>query len=193
MVGFQYLAGFNDKAMNMSGAVLTFGELLLRITPDADGDWLNENRLPFYIAGAELNVASALALWGIPVKYFTAVPDNGMSTQILTHLNKKNIDTTAVYHGGKRLGLFYLTKGSDMKNDALIYDRANSAFAELTPGIINWERVFEGVSWFHFSAICPAISKQTAELCEEALIAASKLNITISIDLNYRAKLWQYG
>lgn len=176
-----------------SGAVLTFGELLLRITPDAGGQWIKDNQLPFFIGGAELNVATALALWGIETKYFTAMPDNGMTEQLLSHLSAKNIDTSVVHRGGSRLGIFYLTKGRDMKNDALIYDRAGSSFAELAPGLINWDKVLDGVRWFHFSAICPALTQQTADLCEEVLKAASAKGITISLDLNYRAKLWKYG
>ena len=175
------------------GAVLTFGEILLRITPDADGEWIANSQLPFFIGGAELNVATATALWGLQTKYFTAMPDNGMTEQLLTHLQHKNVDTSVVYKGGNRLGLFYLTKGHDMKNDALIYDRAGSSFADLKPGVINWDDVLKDVRWFHFSAICPALTQHTADFCEEALTAASKRGITISVDLNYRAKLWQYG
>ena len=174
-------------------SVLTFGELLLRFCIDADGNWLNENKLPFYIGGAELNVATALALWGIPTKYFTALPDNDLSAQIINYLASRNIDISTIHKGGSRLGLFYLTKGKDMKHDAVIYDRAGSSFAGLTTNMIDWDVVFKGISWFHFSAICPALSQQTANLCEEALIAASKRNIHISVDLNYRAKLWRYG
>jgi 2-dehydro-3-deoxygluconokinase len=180
------------KASN-SGSVLTFGEILLRFVPDADGKWLKNNKLPFYVVGAELNVATALALFGVPTKYFTAVPDNELSDQIIVHLKGRNIDTTPIYRGGSRLGVFYLTQGKDLKNSAVIYDRAGSAFAELTTGVIDWDSIFKGVSWLHFSAICPALSQQTAELCEEMLIAASHRNITISVDLNYRAKLWKYG
>jgi 2-dehydro-3-deoxygluconokinase len=176
-----------------TGAVLTFGELLLRICPDADGSWLNANQLPVHVGGAELNVAAALALWGIDTSYFTALPDNGLSSKIINYVDERGIDTSAIYKGGSRLGLFYLTTGADMKHDAVIYDRAGSAFAELKPGVIDWDKVLSGVSWFHFSAICPALSQQTADLCEEVLIAASQRDITISIDLNYRSKLWQYG
>jgi len=175
------------------GAVLCFGELLLRICPDADGNWLNENNLPFYIAGAELNAATALALWGVPAKYFTVLPDNHLAAQIAGYLQKKNIDTTPVFYNGNRVGLYYLTPGKDMKNNALIYDRAHSSFAELTPGTVDWDEVLEGINWFHFSAICPAVSQNAADVCAEVLQAASKKGITISIDLNYRAKLWQYG
>jgi 2-dehydro-3-deoxygluconokinase len=175
------------------GSVLSFGELLLRICPDAGGQWLADNQLPFFVGGAELNVATALALWGLPSAYFTALPDNAMSAQILTYLQDKKVDTTPVFMHGDRIGLYYLTRGKDIKNNALIYDRAHSAFAALKPGQVDWDKVLDGVSWFHFSAICPAISQNVANVCAEVLEAASAKNITISVDLNYRARLWQYG
>jgi 2-dehydro-3-deoxygluconokinase len=175
------------------GSVLSFGELLLRICPDAGGKWLNDNQLPFFVGGAELNVATALALWDIPSAYFTALPDNALSDQILDYLQHKKIDTKPVFKHGNRIGLYYLTRGKDIKNNALIYDRANSAFATLKTGQVNWDKVLEGVSWFHFSAICPAISQDAADVCAEVLEAAAARNITISVDLNYRARLWQYG
>ena len=174
------------------GTVLSFGELLLRIAPDADGNWLANNKISSYIGGAELNVATALALWEVPSSYLTALPDNGLSKQLITHLSQKNIDTRHVLYHGDRVGLYFLTKGKDLKHDALIYDRANTAFAGLEPGMIDWDKVLDGVGWFHFSAICPAISKQIADVCLEALKAASAKGITISVDLNYRLRLWQY-
>jgi len=175
------------------GKILSFGELLLRITPDADGAWLTDNQLPVYVGGAELNVATALALWDLPSSYFTALPDNGLSAQIIKHLTGKKIDTSPVFYGDGRLGLYFLTSGQDLKHDALIYDRAGSTFANLKPGIIDWDKVLQDVSWFHFSAICPAISQNVADVCLEVLEAASKKQITISLDLNYRSKLWKYG
>lgn len=175
------------------GKVLSFGELLLRISPDEGGDWLKENSFPFFIAGAELNVATALALWGVPSKYITALPDNGMVRQIVEFLGKQNIDLSDVLYHGDRLGLYFLTKGKDLKNDALIYDRAHSSFSELKPGMIDWGKHFEGVNWFHLSAICPAINQNVADVCKEALEVASQKNIIVSVDLNYRSKLWQYG
>ena len=176
-----------------TGAVLNFGELLLRITPDAQGDWLQQNSLPVFVGGAELNVATALALWDVPSRYFTALPKNGMSAQIVSFLEDKDIDMSSIFYHGNRVGLYFLTKGQDLKHDALIYDRAYSAFAELTPGQVNWDAVLNGVTWFHFSAICPAISQNAADVCKEVLEVASKKGITISVDLNYRAKLWKYG
>lgn len=175
------------------GKVLSFGEFLLRICPDAAGDWLNENKLSFYVAGAELNVATDLALWNIPVKYMSAMPDNDMSKQLVSYMVDKGIDTSSILYQGDRIGLFFLTKGKDLKNDALIYDRANSAFSELKPGSIDWDKHLEGINWFHFSAICPAINQNIADICKEALIAASEKNIITSVDLNYRSKLWKYG
>jgi 2-dehydro-3-deoxygluconokinase len=173
--------------------VLSFGELLLRICPDTDAQWLAENKLPFYVGGAELNVASALALWQVPSAYFTALPQNFMADQLVGYMNKLNIDTSKIYSGGDRIGLYYLPKGKDLKNAGVIYDRANSAFAQLKTGQINWDSVLEGVTWFHFSAICPALNQAAADVCLAAVKAASAKGITISIDLNYRAKLWQYG
>ena len=175
------------------GKVLSFGELLLRISPDVDGTWLHENKLPFYIGGAECNVATALALWGIPTAYLTALPRNFLSDQVVRYLQEKKINTDKIIYSGERIGLYYLHQGKDLKNAGVIYDRQHSAFAGLKPGTINWEAIFADVSWFHFSAICPAINQQVADVCLEALQVAAAKNIFISLDLNYRAKLWQYG
>lgn len=175
------------------GKVLSFGELLLRICPDEGGQWLRDNNLPFYVGGAEANVATALALWGVPSAYLTALPDNFLSEQLVAYLKGRNVATDAIVYQGERLGLYYLPKGKDLKNTGVIYDRAGSAYADLKPGTIDWNKVFEGVSWFHFSAICPAINQAVADVCEEALKVARQKNIFISLDLNYRAKLWKYG
>lgn len=175
------------------GKILSFGELLLRICPDTEGNWLKENSLPFYVGGAELNVATALALWDLPSAYLTALPENMLSAQIVQYLQNKRVDTSALIYQGNRIGTYYLPKGKDLKNAGVIYDRAYSSYAELQPKTIEWNDVFEDVSWFHFSAICPAISQNVADVCEEALKIASQKNIFISLDLNYRAKLWKYG
>jgi len=177
----------------MSKKVLSFGELLLRICPDADGGWLGENTLPFYVGGAEANVATALALWGTPSAYFTALPDNLLCHQLAGYLEEKGVDMSRVLFQGERLGLYFLPKGKDLKNASVIYDRAYSSFAGLKPGTVDWDAVLASVGWLHFSAISPALSHQLAVVTEELLQAASAKGITISVDLNYRAKLWQYG
>ena len=178
----------------MNKKVLSFGELLLRICPDADGGWLKENSLPFYVGGAEANVATALALWGTPSAYFTALPDNLLCRQLAAYLEEKGVDMSRVQYGGERLGLYFLPKGKDLKNASVIYDRAHSAFAGLQPGMVDWDAVLQDVGWLHFSAISPALSAQLAGVTEELLgVASVKEELTISVDLNYRAKLWQYG
>jgi 2-dehydro-3-deoxygluconokinase len=177
----------------MNKKVLCFGELLLRICPDSANNWLKSNHIPIYTGGAEINVATALALWDIPAAYLTALPENEMSRQINTYLQEKGIDTERIRYEGERMGLYYLPMGVDMKNSGVIYDRKYSSFAGLKKNTIDWEQVFEGISWFHFSAICPAINEEVAEVCKEALVMAQKMGISISLDLNYRSKLWKYG
>lgn len=185
----------NKQTLNKhdNGSVLSFGELLFRLSLDAAGNWLQQNRVPIFVGGAELNVATALAIWGVPSRYYTALPDNYLSDEIVEYVKALGIDVSDVYRHGNRIGLYYLTSGADLKNDALIYDRAGSAFADLKTGMIDWDKVFTGVSWFHLSAICPALNQNVADVCVEALIAASERGITTSIDLNYRSKLWKYG
>lgn len=177
----------------MTGKVLSFGEILLRICPELSEDWVGSNTLPFHVGGAELNVASALALWGIPSVYLSAMPDNAISEGILTHLQHRQIDVSSMLLQGDRLGVYYLPKGKDLKHASVIYDRANSSFATLKRSDIDWDSVFDGVSWFHFSAICPAIAQEVADICLDAVQEAVQRNIFISLDLNYRSKLWKYG
>ena len=190
------MSSINDQQEIRPGGgkqVLSFGELLLRICPDAGGEWLQDNQLPFYVGGAEANVATALALWEIPSSYCTAAPDNLMTRQLADYLQQKGIDTSRILYRGHRLGLYYLPKGKDLKNAGVIYDRAYSSFSELEPGTIDWDLLLDGVGWLHFSAISPALNPKVAAVCEELLQAAAARAITISVDLNYRAKLWQYG
>ena len=173
--------------------IFCFGELLLRMSPALGRQWIRDHQMPVYIGGAELNVATALAGWDIPNKYCTALPENYLSTEILEDVKTRGIDTSPVYFSGNRIGSYYLPQGADLKNTGVIYDRSHSSFAELTPGCIQWEEVLKDCTWFHFSAISPALNNNVAAVCREALYYASQKGITISIDLNFRSKLWQYG
>ena len=173
--------------------IACFGELLLRFSPKMQGQWLKECGMPVYAGGAELNVATALANWSQQVKYITAIPANALTSEIIDNLQQKNIDTTGVQFSGNRIGTYYLPQGADLKNAGVIYDRAHSSFSELEPGQLDWETIFASVNWFHFSAINPALNKNLALVCKEALEVAERKNIFISIDLNYREKLWKYG
>ncbi|HUR10805.1 MAG TPA: sugar kinase [Flavitalea sp.] len=173
--------------------VLCFGELLMRLSPQLQGEWIHQSSMPVYIGGAELNVAAALAKWNIPVRYCTAIPDHYLSREIIASLESRKIDTHTIRFSGKRIGLYWLPQGADLKNAGVLYDRDHSSFSELNPGDINWDSVLEGIGWFHFSAITPALNQSVALVCEQALKEAVKRNIFISVDLNYRSKLWQYG
>ena len=175
------------------GKIFCFGEFLLRMSPVLNRQWLHDAVIPVYIGGAELNVATALSKWGVPVKYCSALPVNFLSSEIIEELETKNIDTKPIHFSGNRMGVYYLQQGADLKKVDVIYDRANSSFSELRTGTINWDEVLSDCSWFHFSAISPALSEETVALCLEALQAATAKGLTISIDLNYRSKLWQYG
>lgn len=171
--------------------VLCFGELLLRLCPDVNSSWLKQNNISVYVAGAEANAATDLALWGIPVSYFTALPDNFLSRELLQYFKSKNVDTSTILLQGERMGIYYLPKGADVKNVSVIYDRKNSSVSQLQPNTIDWEKILKDVSWLHVSAITPALSNNLVEVCKEAFEVASEKDITISIDLNYRPKLWQ--
>lgn len=173
--------------------IFCFGEILLRLSPVLQGEWLRQRNIAAFLGGAELNVATALAKWNMPVGYCSAMPDNYLAREVITDIQQKGIDTSAFHFSGNRTGIYYLPQGADLKHAGVIYDRANSSFASLKPGMINWNEALKNVSWFHFSAISPAICDDAADVCEEALKAASAKGITISVDLNYRAKLWQYG
>jgi len=173
--------------------ICCFGEVLLRMSPDLNGEWLQRNAMPIHIGGAELNVATALAKWEVPVKYISAAPDNYLTQHVTAAIANKGIDTNGFVYSGNRIGTYYLPQGTDLKNAGVIYDRAYSSFYDLVPGQVDWNTIFEGVSWFHFSAINPAVSANAAAVCKEVLEIASAKNITISVDLNYRSKLWKFG
>jgi 2-dehydro-3-deoxygluconokinase len=183
----------SEASKNSDHSVLCFGEILLRMSPVLGREWIRKASIPVYMGGAELNVATALAGWGMPVKYCTAMPNHYLSHEMLDELKSLSIDVSPVHFSGQRIGAYYLPQGADLKNAGVIYDRAHSSFAALQPGMIDWDKVLQGCSWFHFSAISPALNENAAFVCKEALKAAYAKGLTISVDLNYRAKLWQYG
>lgn len=174
--------------------VFCFGEILLRMSPVLDQAWIHSASMPVHIGGAELNVAKALAGWKQPVTYMSAMPDNYLSKEIADSIAASNIGIEAMQFCGDRMGIYFLPQGADLKNAGVIYDRAHASFSTaLFPGKINWDTLLEGSDWFHFSAISPAINEQAAAVCLDAVKAAKRLGLTISVDLNYRAKLWKYG
>lgn len=173
--------------------IVCFGELLLRYCPDPSGDWANLNSVPVFVGGAELNAAHALAFWKQPVSFCTAIPQNYMTQHIVENLEKKGIDISPIIFSGNRVGAYYLPLGSELKNAGVIYDRAYSSYADLKTGDINWDKVLDGATWFHLSAICPALNRSVADVCVEVVKVAKQKGITVSMDLNFRKALWQYG
>ena len=173
--------------------IVCFGEPLLRLSPSLGGGWIRDGVMASYVGGAELNVARALSLWGMSVRYAAALPMNGLGDDIVDHISTSGIDTSAILRRGDRVGIYYLPQGADLKRAGVIYDRAHSSFAGLKRGDIDWREALANGSWFHFSAITPALNRGCAELCLEAVDAAHAMGIPISVDLNHRSRLWDYG
>jgi 2-dehydro-3-deoxygluconokinase len=169
-------------------SVITFGEILLRLSPE----WAQQ-RAAIFVGGAEANVAAALATWGNTVAYISKAPENGLSRQVLEQLQTIGIQTDRMLWGGDRIGAYYLAQGSDLKHAEVVYDRKYSSFSEIKPGTVNWDDLLGDAKWFHWSAISPALNPDAVIICKEVLEAATRKGMTISTDLNYRSKLWQYG
>lgn len=172
--------------------ILCFGELLFRISPATHADTASKHPMQLYMGGAEANVATALAAWNVPVKYCTVLPENFMSHHVINYLEYKGIFTSSILFAGNRIGVYYLERGADLKG-SMVYDRDGSSFSELKPGVIDWDRVLQDVEWFNFSAISPALNQNVADVCLEAVKACKERGIKISVDLNYRQRLWKYG
>ena len=172
--------------------VVTFGEIMLRLSPPGYLRFSQTNTFDIVYGGGESNVAVSLANYGIPVEFVTRIPKSEIGECALMELRKRGVGTSHIVLGGERLGIYFMETGAVNRSSNVVYDRTNSAMAELKSGMINWDKVFDGASWFHWTGITPAISKSAAIICLEAVKVASDLGITISTDLNYRSKLWQY-
>ncbi|HPT31686.1 MAG TPA: sugar kinase [Prolixibacteraceae bacterium] len=173
--------------------VVTFGEIMLRL---ATPDFLRFGQSEVFTAtfgGGEANVAVSLANYGIPVDFVTRLPKNDLGTACMMDLRKFGVGISNIVWGGNRMGIYFLETGAVSRGSKVIYDRANSAISEIEPGMVNWEKVFEGANWFHWTGITPAISQGAADVCLEAIKKANELGIIVSCDLNFRKNLWKYG
>jgi len=173
--------------------VVTFGEIMLRLSPPGFLRFSQANNFDVVYGGGESNVAVSLANYGVPVDFVTRLPANDIGECALMEMRKRGVGVDKIVFGGDRLGIYFLETGAVSRGSKVVYDRAHSAMAEIVSGMIDWDAVLEGVEWFHWTGITPAISQGSADVCLEAVKAASAKGITISTDLNYRAKLWQYG
>ncbi|MFT5736478.1 MAG: 2-dehydro-3-deoxygluconokinase [Maribacter sp.] len=172
--------------------VVTFGEIMLRLSPPGFLRFSQTNSFDVVYGGGESNVAVSLANYGVPVEFITRLPKNDFGECALMEMRKRNVGTEHIIYGGDRLGIYFLETGAVSRGSKVVYDRSHSAIAEIAAGMIDWKSVFKGVAWFHWTGITPAISQGAADACLEAVKVASEMGVTISTDLNYRAKLWNY-
>ena len=172
--------------------VVTFGEIMMRLSTPGFLRFSQSSTFDVNYGGGESNVAVSLANYGIPVEFVTRLPNSDIGQCALMELRKRNVGTSNIVFGGERLGIYFLETGAVSRGSKVVYDRANSAMAEIESGMIDWDQVFDGASWFHWTGITPAISQSAAAVCLEAVKIASERAITISTDLNYRSKLWKH-
>ena len=177
----------------MAKRIVTFGEIMLRLKSPGHERLLQTPFLEATFGGGESNVAQSLANYGNDVAFITALPENPVADACVAELRKFGIDTGGIIRQGNRIGIYILEAGANQRPSTVLYDRAGSSISEARPGDFNWERIFTGADWFHFTGITPAISASAAELCLEAVQAARKKGVTVSCDYNYRKKLWKYG
>lgn len=175
---------------SVSHTILCFGELLLHFAPDSHGDWLNDQSMKTFVGGAEYNVASALSQWQNPVKLLSALPENFIGNQLENQLKNKGIEVLAEKNTG-RIGTFYLSSDGDMQNASVVYDRFPSVFTQSDFSQFNFDEIFSEVKWLHISTITPALSENAYQKCVDLMQEATKRNIIVSLDLNYRAALWK--
>ena len=170
--------------------VVTFGEIMLRLNPPLYERFVQATKFDCTYSGAEANVAVSLANYGLDAAFVTKLPAHEIGQSAINSLRKYGVDTSKIVRGGDRIGVYFVEKGASQRASKVIYDRANSAIATAKRSDFDWDSIFEGVEWFHFTGITPALSDEAALLCEDACKAAKAKNITISCDLNYRNKLW---
>jgi 2-dehydro-3-deoxygluconokinase len=177
----------------MTKKVVTFGEIMLRLSPPGYQRFGQARAFDVVYGGGESNVAVSLANFGIPAEFVTRLPQHEMGDACIQFLRQYGVGTNHIVRGGERIGIYFLEMGTMQRGSAVIYDRAHSSFDTLQPGTIDWSAVFDDADWFHWTGITPAISAGTAAVCLEAVQAARQRGLTVSCDLNYRAKLWKWG
>lgn len=173
--------------------IAAFGEIMLRLSPPRGERLLQSPWLSAVFGGGEANVAVSLARFGHNMRFITALPDNDLGDGAVAELRKHAVQTEYIKRQGKRLGIYFAEPGADQRPSKVIYDRENSSIAAAKPGDFDWPKILNGVEWFHTTGITPALSQNAADLALEAVRTARSLGITVSIDFNYRSKLWKYG
>lgn len=177
----------------MNNKVVCFGEIMMRLSPPGFQRFVQARAFDLIFGGGESNVAVSLANFGIPVSYVTRLPNNDLGNACEMFVRQYGVETSHIVRGGDRLGIYFLEIGAVQRGSKVIYDRANSSLATIESGMIDWEKAFAGANWFHWTGITPAIAEGPAKVCLEAVKKAKEMGLTVSCDLNYRAKLWKWG
>ena len=170
--------------------VITFGEIMLRLAPEGYYRFLQAEKYGATYGGGEANVAVSLANFGLDAAFVTKLPKHEIGQAGVNSLRRFGVDTSLITRGGDRVGIYFLEKGASQRPSKVIYDRAGSAIAKAEKSDFDWDKIFDGADWFHFTGITPALGDNVAEICLEACKAAKAKGITVSCDLNYRKKLW---
>ncbi|GAB6087678.1 PfkB family carbohydrate kinase [Alkaliphilus crotonatoxidans] len=170
--------------------VVTLGEIMLRLSSPGYQRFVQSDNFDVCYGGGEANVCISLANYGLDARFITKVPKHEIGQCAINALRKYGVDTSYIARGGERLGIYFLETGASQRPSKVIYDRANSAIATANLSDFNWQEIFKGVDWFHFTGITPALSDQAAEITLAACKAAKEMGVTVSVDLNYRKKLW---
>ena len=173
--------------------IVTFGEIMLRLTAPDHQRFSQVTSFSASFGGAEANVSVSLANYGLQTEFVTRLPQNDLGQSVVMDLKRHGVGTNHIIRGGDKLGIYFVETGSVARPGKVVYDRAGSAIAEIKPGMIDWDTVFEGVIWFHWTGITPAISEGASLACLEAIKVANNKGITVSCDLNYRKNLWKWG
>lgn len=170
--------------------VVSFGELMLRLSPPGQERLFQSPQLRTFFGGSEANVAASLAHFGVDSAYVTRLPGSAVGDAAASALRAEGVDVRGVVRGGDRLGIYFVESGADLRPLRVVYDRAGSAFSQIEPGAIDWTEVLSGAQWFHVSGITSALGEGPRHCAQEAVEAARALGVRVSIDLNYRPALW---
>ncbi len=174
----------------MSAKVITFGELMLRLGPPGFERLLQSPMLVATFGGGEANVAVSLAQFGLDSHYVTRLPQNAIGDAAVRALRAEGVATDLIVRGGSRMGIYFTETGASQRASTVLYDRANSAISEIPPDALDWDRVMGGAAWFHVTGITPALGEKGTTATIAAVAAAKRAGARISVDLNYRKKLW---
>ncbi len=173
--------------------IVTFGEIMLRLSPPGFKRFSQTYSFDVVYGGGESNVAVSLANYGMDAAFVSRIPTTDIGECAVMELRKRGVDTQHIQREGERLGIYFLETGAVSRGSKVVYDRAHSGMATIEAGMVDWEKALQGADWFHWTGITPALSQGAADACLEAIQMANKMGVTVSTDLNYRKKLWNYG